>query len=117
PHCALQQPRHVDRIARVQRYRVLCVTPDLGCVFKYDHAVVGALAHHVVDDSIDERCLAYSAAIRMRRRIASRQLLPNCWSLPHLICSRHLRVRSKSDEAYQRGNKERVDYGFSATVL
>jgi hypothetical protein len=50
----------------------------------------------------------YSATIRMRRRIASPELFPDCWLLPHLICSQHLWVRSKSDEADQRDDEEGI---------
>ncbi len=39
-------------------------------------------------------------------RIASREMLPDCWLLPHLICSRHLWVRSKSDEVDQRDDEK-----------
>ena len=46
--------------------------------------------------------------IRMRPRIASLELFPDCWSLPHLICSRHWWVRSKSDEAHQRDDEKEM---------
>ncbi|MEL4376968.1 transposase, partial [Brucella cytisi] len=41
-------------------------------------------------------------------RIASLEMFPDCWPLPHLICSQHLWVRSKSDEADQRDDEEGI---------
>ncbi len=59
-----------------------------------------------LDHGFGENGGNYSAAIRMGRRIASREMLPDCWLLPHLICSRHLWVRSKSDEVDQRDDEK-----------
>lgn len=43
-------------------------------------------------------------------------MLPDCWPLPHLICSRHLWVRSKSDEADQCDDERGINCCFGKTL-
>jgi hypothetical protein len=68
---------------------------------------------NVVDD-VTRECLAaipdtsISGRRAARERIASREMFPDCWPLPHLICSQHLWVLSKSDEANQRNDEEGI---------
>jgi hypothetical protein len=44
-----------------------------------------------------------SAAIWMRRRIASPEMFPEAEMLPHLICSRPMFIGGAKDEADQHG--------------
>lgn len=72
-----------------------------------NHAVLSGILG-LPEAQIEQLRRKYSAAIRMRRRIASLEMFPDCWPLPHLICSQHLWVRSKSDEADQRDDEEGI---------
>jgi hypothetical protein len=50
-----------------------------------------------------EQVATYSAAIWVRRRIASPEMFPEAEMLPHLICSRPMFIGGANDEADQHG--------------
>ena len=83
--------------------------------FVYDQFACGRRFRvlNIVDD-VTRECLAavpdtsISGRRAARERIASQEMFPDCWPLPHLICSQHLWVLSKSDEANQRDDEEGI---------